>query len=599
MDETGKFMKKRCIYQALIALAFVFCLYAGVRGQPERQKGPSAAGQAGTEEPAQEADAQKPVLSADAAPGQQSGVFGNEHMSDTEAAREKTDASGDGGAEEPGGQKAGETAPEADEQKAAIPDLTAEFDMILGNAAREFTAGYTIDKTFLMWLAAQYGEHVIRMLADCAGAKAQDPEAWYELTGNSLHVLWLRFCQDTGFQDYRLEHVFWKEAGDPDRIVLGFAGAVNVGAGSRTMEYLRTRQGGVYDCFSGALTGELQAADILQISSEPGELAAAGETAAGERPSENTSEGERQVVRAKAVELLQVMGTDVAVLADNREDRTNASELVQVCREAGIPYTGMPDGQGEAVETVYFVINGRKIAYVTAAEPPGRTAADVQEEGSGGEHPPAAGDRAQSPCGVYKLADAGRFCQLIASAAAVSDYVIATAQWGMDGAMYPDETQRSLPEAMAAAGADVIIGGHPHRLQGVGYTDGVPVLYSLGNFWFSDSTLYTALARVVISKESGLQVNYLPCIQTGFVTDLITDETEKESYFRYLAAISGDIGIDAWGNIYEKAAADYPAEQIVHDPDASVTELRGAGDRYGEPIDAAGNLKERKERITE
>ncbi len=44
--------------------------------------------------------------------------------------------------------------------------------------------------------------------------------------------------------------------------------------------------------------------------------------------------------------------------------------------------------------------------------------------------------------------------------------------------------QKELAEAFVSAGADVIIGGHTHCLQGIAYIEDVPVLYSLGNFWF-------------------------------------------------------------------------------------------------------------------
>ena len=55
--------------------------------------------------------------------------------------------------------------------------------------------------------------------------------------------------------------------------------------------------------------------------------------------------------------------------------------------------------------------------------------------------------------------------KIVKEAAQNSDYVIAEVHWGTEGMLYPDQSQRHLAEQIAQAGADVIIGGHPHRLQ--------------------------------------------------------------------------------------------------------------------------------------
>ena len=44
--------------------------------------------------------------------------------------------------------------------------------------------------------------------------------------------------------------------------------------------------------------------------------------------------------------------------------------------------------------------------------------------------------------------------------------------------------QRTVARRLVAAGADLVVGGHPHWVQGVDAVHGVPVLHSLGNFVF-------------------------------------------------------------------------------------------------------------------
>jgi poly-gamma-glutamate synthesis protein (capsule biosynthesis protein) len=62
--------------------------------------------------------------------------------------------------------------------------------------------------------------------------------------------------------------------------------------------------------------------------------------------------------------------------------------------------------------------------------------------------------------------------------------VIVLPHWGNEYITAPQENQRALARRMAAAGADIILGGHPHVPQGIELIDGVPVVYSLGNFVF-------------------------------------------------------------------------------------------------------------------
>ena len=68
--------------------------------------------------------------------------------------------------------------------------------------------------------------------------------------------------------------------------------------------------------------------------------------------------------------------------------------------------------------------------------------------------------------------------------------------------------------------------------------DGVPIIYSLGNFWFSSNTLDTGLAQVTIDRNGDLALSFIPCIQEQFRTRLVTQETEKERIFAFMQKYS-------------------------------------------------------------
>ena len=56
--------------------------------------------------------------------------------------------------------------------------------------------------------------------------------------------------------------------------------------------------------------------------------------------------------------------------------------------------------------------------------------------------------------------------------------------WGVEKSNRPVEYQKQYVPKMVEAGANAIIGSHPHWLQGFEYYNKVPIAYSLGNFLF-------------------------------------------------------------------------------------------------------------------
>ena len=151
---------------------------------------------------------------------------------------------------------------------------------------------------------------------------------------------------------------------------------------------------------------------------------------------------------------------------------------------------------------VYFIANGRKIAIVAA----------TQIERSYSYTKEATKD---SP-GVLKTLKPDKFTEVIRKAKSNSDIVIAYPHWGTEGNHSYGADQKELAEAFVSAGADVIIGGHTHCLQGIAYIEDVPVLYSLGNFWFNNKTLDTGVAQVRIQKDGSIRLRFLPCIPVSY-----------------------------------------------------------------------------------
>ena len=76
------------------------------------------------------------------------------------------------------------------------------------------------------------------------------------------------------------------------------------------------------------------------------------------------------------------------------------------------------------------------------------------------------------------------------------EVIIYSCHWGTEYEPLHNRAQESMAKAAIAAGADIIIGTHPHVVQGINQIDGAVVLYSLGNLMFGgthDMTTFDGL----------------------------------------------------------------------------------------------------------
>ena len=173
-----------------------------------------------------------------------------------------------------------------------------------------------------------------------------------------------------------------------------------------------------------------------------------------------------------------------------------------------------------------------------------------------------------------------------------SDYVIAYVHWGTEGKIHYGQDQTEIADLCVKAGADAVIGGHPHRLQGVEFIKNVPVAYSVGNFWFSTGKLYTTIAQIQIDGSGSLKLRMIPCIQDSLTTSILTEKKQIKAFYHYLADISNHVGIDEDGFFYPYKNVEKPGVS----PYAYTS-----GRRYGQyfddvdldlkSIDIVGNLQ--------
>lgn len=98
---------------------------------------------------------------------------------------------------------------------------------------------------------------------------------------------------------------------------------------------------------------------------------------------------------------------------------------------------------------------------------------------------------------------AALFTTDIRQAKATADYVIVSFHWGGEGLDTPKAYQKTVGRQAIDAGADIILGHHPHVLQGVEYYCGGVIFYSLGNFAFgsmSSNADRSIIARITLDN---------------------------------------------------------------------------------------------------
>jgi poly-gamma-glutamate capsule biosynthesis protein CapA/YwtB (metallophosphatase superfamily) len=99
-----------------------------------------------------------------------------------------------------------------------------------------------------------------------------------------------------------------------------------------------------------------------------------------------------------------------------------------------------------------------------------------------------------------------------------ADVVVATFHWGIEKAPYETADQAALAGAAAAAGAQLVIGAHPHVLQPLRRTGAALVAYSLGNFVFgaqSSETAATGILETDLSAEGVTSARWRPGTISG------------------------------------------------------------------------------------
>lgn len=190
--------------------------------------------------------------------------------------------------------------------------------------------------------------------------------------------------------------------------------------------------------------------------------------------------GKQYAFRAppSAFAALKAGGVDVASMANNHGmdfGRTGLEDSLAAAKAAGFPVVGIGRDDSEAYRPLIREVKGQRVAVLGATQ--------VLDDDLR-----AAWTATDTQPGLASAKEVERLTGAVRAARAVADTVVVFLHWGTEGQTCPNEDQPALARALAEAGADVIVGGHAHRLQGGGRLGGAFVAYGLGNLvFYSDS----------------------------------------------------------------------------------------------------------------
>jgi poly-gamma-glutamate synthesis protein (capsule biosynthesis protein) len=134
-------------------------------------------------------------------------------------------------------------------------------------------------------------------------------------------------------------------------------------------------------------------------------------------------------------------------------------------------------------------------------------------------------------------ADARKLRPYVERARREHDFVLVSYHGGAEYVDAPVDMTRRFVTAMMKLGVDAVIGHHPHVPHGIGWFEGRPILYSLGNFVFAGHdnrpwTKQTFFARLTLQKGAAPLLEACPIVIDGHRPRSYEPERERPAIER-------------------------------------------------------------------
>ena len=191
-------------------------------------------------------------------------------------------------------------------------------------------------------------------------------------------------------------------------------------------------------------------------------------------------------------------GIDLVTIANNHVfdyGREGFFDTISYLDSAGIRHVGAGVNREDAHRPVVMEIRGKRIGFLAYY---------------GGGEAPGAGN--SSPGVARREPDLVRADIQSLKINLQADYIVVNLHWGTEKADTPDPSQQAFARSLIDAGANAVIGHHPHVLQGIETHNSGVIVYSLGNFVFggnSRDTYNTGVFEICLTAD-GPSYRFIP-----------------------------------------------------------------------------------------
>ena len=239
--------------------------------------------------------------------------------------------------------------------------------------------------------------------------------------------------------------------------------------------------------------------------------------------------GPNLVCDPRGAKLAAALGADVALLANNHigdQGGKAVAATIRALEAAGLRTVGAGKNLAEAARPLRLDLGGLKLAIINAAEHEFGTATHTD-----------AGSAPLDPCGIMETIRAERDAGY---------RVLVTLHGGHEYDPYPSPRMAKLFRMFADGGADAVFNCHTHCPEGVEVHNGVPVIYSPGNFYFPlwrenskpRPTWFLGYLAVVGIDEAGAFSLELVPYRFSLEGVAPLEGGDRESFDRYMETLS-------------------------------------------------------------
>ena len=218
---------------------------------------------------------------------------------------------------------------------------------------------------------------------------------------------------------------------------------------------------------------------------------------------------------AMSLAALKAAGVDVVGMANNHAldyGPVGMSDTFDAIAASGMPVLGLGRDATEAFRPHLTSINGQRIAIFAATdwlEP-----ALVSQWTATDTRP-----------GLAFCIDPSRLVSAVGSVRPQVDTVVVFLHWGTETTHCASPEQHTLARSLIAAGADIIVGSHAHRVFGAGHVGDALVAYGLGNFVYFREDGESGSSGILLVTATGRHVDSYEWVPARIVRGIPRPET--------------------------------------------------------------------------